>query len=606
MSHMPSLTDTPPAKIRAALPAPLAPPLRTRAANRIAVASGAFCIVLALALALGHFRHKHATHPLDHPKVIELKEQLIREPANEPLKQEIRALDLQLRLAHDRYLTRLRRAPWLLLGGMAVFLAAVQTATWRNKIARPGKRQNPPGWQAREIVQSSAAVALLGLGAGAFSWWLAQSSRTLLTSPLAGPAALPAPTNSIAAITPRPAAPFPNPEEVAHNWGRFRGPGGAGVSAYTNVPLTWDVKTGEGVLWKTQAPGPDFNSPVVWGDRLFLTSATARKREVFCYDATNGKLLWQKAVDKVPNGGAAVEMNDASGGFAGPTAATDGRRVYAMFANGDLAAFDCNGNLAWARSFAPINNQYGHAASLELWQDRLIIQLDHGDSDQKVSRLIAVNTATGQTAWEKPRETHGTWSTPVAIEAAGKAQIITLGLPHVISYAATDGAGLWRVEGIDGEITPSPIFAGGLVLAPSPSAKLFAIKPDGAGEVTKTHVAWITEDGVPDITSPVSDGQRVYLLTTGGTLTACDLKTGKKVWEKDLETEFKASPAVAGDRLYLVGSKGVVVVLAAGPEFKELARTDLADQVVASPAFADGRLFLRTRQSILCLGHKPD
>jgi outer membrane protein assembly factor BamB len=600
---MPPLLNTPPAKARSAPAPPPGPPLRTRAAHRIALASGAFCVVLALALALGHFRHQRATHPLDHPKVIELKEQLIRDPANEPLKSQIRALDLQLRVAHDRYLTHLRRAQWLLLGGMAIFLAAVQTATWKNKIARPGKQPKAPGWQAREVVQSSAAVALLGAGAGAFAWWLAQTSSTLLPSAVAaGPAHPPAPTNAVAAVAPPPAAPFPTPAEVAQNWGRFRGPGGAGVSAYTNAPLTWNAKSGEGVLWKSPAPGPDFNSPVVWGDRLFLTTATARKREVCCYDAATGKLLWQKAADNVPGGGAVLDLNEASGGFAGPTAAADGRRVYAMFANGDLAAFDLNGNLAWARSFAPINNQYGHTASLDLWQDRLIIQLDHGESDQKVSRLIAVNTANGKTAWETPRATHGTWSSPVVIEAAGKAQIITLGLPHVISYAAASGAELWRVEGIDGEITPSPILAGGLVLAPSPSAKLLAIKPDGAGDVTKTHVPWVTEEGVPDITSPVSDGQRVYLLTTGGTLTACDLQTGKKVWDKELELEFKASPAVAGGRLYLFGDKGLVVVLAAGPEFKELARNDLADEVVASPAFADGRIFVRAKQSIFCLG----
>jgi outer membrane protein assembly factor BamB len=122
--------------------------------------------------------------------------------------------------------------------------------------------------------------------------------------------------------------------------------------------------------------------------------------------------------------------------------------------------------------------------------------------------------------------------------------------------------------------------------------------------VSKTHVAWVAEEGVPDITCPVSDGQRVYLLTTGGTITAYDLKTGKKAWEKDLELEFKASPSLSGDRLYLVGSKGVVIVLAAGPEFKELARTDLGDETVASPAFADGRIYFRAKQNLWCVGTK--
>jgi outer membrane protein assembly factor BamB len=588
-----------------AKPAPPAPPRRTTIATSVALASGAFCLVLALGLGVQHFRHKRATHPLDHPRIIALKDQLVREPTNEQLKKDIRALDLEYRLAHERYLASLQRGQWLLLGGMVAFLAAVQTATWRSKIARPGKLPKPPGWQAHEVVISSLAVSGLGLAAGAGAWWLVQTSTTLLTPDLAKAVEAPVSGDLNPAPT-APAAPFPSPEEVARNWGCFRGPAGAGVSASTNTPLTWNVQTGAGVLWKTKAPGPDFNSPVIWEDRLFLTTATAKKREVCCYEVASGKLLWQKTVDNVPNGGAVLEMNEVSGGFACPTAAVDGRRVYAMFANGDLAAFDLGGQPLWSRSFAPITNQYGHAASLALWQDRLVVQLDHGDSDQKVSRIIAVNTADGKTVWEKPRETHGTWSSPVVAEAAGKPQIITLGLPHVISYAATDGAELWRVEGIDGEITPSPIFAGGLVLAPSPSSKLIAIKPDGAGDVTKTHVAWVAEEGVPDITSPVSDGQRVYLLTTGGTLTCCDLRTGKKTWEKELDLEFKASPALAGERLYLVSGKGLVLVLAAGPEFKELARNDLADEVIASPAFAGGRLVIRTRQSLYCLGSKAN
>ena len=595
---MPPVTTSPPPAKPAASASP-APPLWPALASQLALVSGVFCLVLASALVSEHFRHKASTHPLDHPKVIQLKEELIKNPQNDQLKKDIQALDRQLRAAHARYLTHVQHAQWLLFGGMAVFLASLQGTVWRKKIARPGKVPKPAGWQAREILQSTVAVAALGMLAGGGAWWLVKSSDTLLTAQVIKPAPSPA-----AAAVVTPGTPFPTPEEVARNWGRFRGPGGAGVSAFTNAPLTWNVTNSVNILWKTKSPGPDFNSPVVWGNRLFLTVGTAKKREVFCYAADTGKLLWQKAVENIPSGGAPVELPEVTGGFACTTAATDGRRVYVMFANGDVAAFDFSGTLAWARSLAPIKNQYGHAASLELWQDRLIIQIDHGDSDTKISRIVALNTADGKVAWEKPRATHGTWSSPIAVQAAGKAQIITLGLPHVIAYAAADGAELWRVEGIDGEVTPSPIFAGGLVLAPSPSSKLFAIKPDGTGDVTKTHVAWVVEEGVPDITCPVSDGQRVYLITTGGTLTCLDLKTGKKIWDKELELEFKASPCLAGNKLYLSSSKGTVFVVEAGAAFKELARAELGDELVATPALADGRIYFRTKQCLVCVASK--
>jgi outer membrane protein assembly factor BamB len=171
--------------------------------------------------------------------------------------------------------------------------------------------------------------------------------------------------------------------------------------------------------------------------------------------------------------------------------------------------------------------------------------------------------------------------------------------------APADGAELWRVKCLAGELTPSPVLAGGLVLAVSPGAKLFAIRPDGIGDVSTTHGAWVAKEGVPDITSPVSDGQRVYLLTTGGLLTCYQLKTGQKIWEKDLQIEFRASPTLAGDRLYLFGRKGQVIVAAAGPtapSYQELSRFGMADEITSSPAFADGRIILRTAQYLYCVG----
>ena len=179
-----------------------------------------------------------------------------------------------------------------------------------------------------------------------------------------------------------------------------------------------------------------------------------------------------------------------STGYAASTMATDGRRVYVIFANGDCAAFTLEGKPAWSKSFGALKNPYGHATSLATWQDRLIVQLDQGDSEDNKSKLYALDGRTGQIVWQRPRKVGASWATPIVIEAAGKAQVITLAVPCVIAYAATDGAELWRVEGLNGEITPSPVFAGGLLFVASPSEKLLAIRPDGQGDVTKTHVVW--------------------------------------------------------------------------------------------------------------------
>jgi outer membrane protein assembly factor BamB len=282
--------------------------------------------------------------------------------------------------------------------------------------------------------------------------------------------------------------------------------------------------------------------------------------------------------------------------------ATDGSRIFVMFANGDCAALTLDGKLLWSKAFGALKNPYGYATSLATAGRNLIVQLDQGEPDEGKSKLFALNGDTGKVVWETDRKVGASWATPIVIEAAGKTQVITLAVPWVISYNAIDGSELWRVEGLVGEITPSPIFAGGLVLVASPSEKLLAIRPDGQGDVTKTHVAWTNEDNIPDISSPVSDGKFVFDMNSSGQLTCLDAKTGKKIWEHDFDMECHASPSLAENRIYLFSIKGTAVIAEAGREFKELFRTEMPDSFHASPAFAPDRIFLRGVTNIWCLG----
>ena len=307
----------------------------------------------------------------------------------------------------------------------------------------------------------------------------------------------------------------------------------------------------------------------------------------------------------VPGSPAKLPEIPETTGFAAATMATDGRRLYVIFGNGDVAALTFDGKVVWSKSFGPLKNPYGHATSLATWQGRLILQLDQGDNDEGKSKLYALDGRTGQTLWQQARKVGASWASPIVIEAAGKAQIIALAVPWVISYAAADGAELWRVECLNGEITPSPVFAAGMVIVASPSEKLLAIRPDGQGDVSKTHVAWGAEDNVPDVTSPIGNSDLIFTVTTAGLVTCYDAKDGKKQWEHDLEMECHASPSLAGDRLYVLAQKGVMVVMAAGRQYQEIARSELPDAFHASPAFAPERIFMRGVTNIWCLGAKP-
>jgi outer membrane protein assembly factor BamB len=404
------------------------------------------------------------------------------------------------------------------------------------------------------------------------------------------------------AAAPTPAAPsLPSAEEFARNWPRFRGPDGSGTSPKSDAPVRWDVKSGAGIAWKAEVPAPGYNSPIVWGDRVFVSGATREARTVYCFDTASGRLLWQCPIEPPP--GTTFKPPDLAEetGYAASTMATDGRHVYSIFGHGNLAAVTFDGKVAWAKHLGVPRNPYGYATSLAVWQGRVIVQFDQGESEPANSKLLSFDGATGRLVWEKPRPVASSWATPIVVEAAGKTQIIALGPPFVIAYAAGDGAELWRVEGIEGEVAPSPVFAGGLAFVVSPSHKLMAIRPDGTGNVTATHVVWQAEESMPDVTSPVSDGTWALTVTSGGQLLCFDAKDGKKVWEKDLETEVQSSPAIFGNRLYVACTNGTTVVAELGREYRELARNELGEKILASPALVGGRLYLRGLQHLFCL-----
>jgi outer membrane protein assembly factor BamB len=356
------------------------------------------------------------------------------------------------------------------------------------------------------------------------------------------------------------------------------------------------------IVWQSAIPAPGHSSPIVWGDRVFISGGTAARREVFCYAVSNGALLWRRAVENVPGSPPQVAEVPEDTTFAASTMATDGRRVYAIFANGDLGALRFDGGLVWAKYLGPLKNPYGYATSLAMWKNNLLVQLDQGETKAEGSRLISLDGASGRVVWERGRSAPASWATPLVVEAGGKTQIITLANPWVIAYAPADGKELWRARLLEGDVVPSPGLAGGLVLVINPGSTLMAVRPDGSGDVSKTKVAWSTYENVPDIASPVGSDELVFTVSNIGLVTCFQASDGKKIWEKNLDFEVQASPGIVGGRLFILDENGVVVTLEAGREFHEIARSRLPDKFLASPAIANGRTFLRGETNLFCLG----
>ncbi len=572
-----------------------------------------FCLVLVAFLAVNFFQSR-ALDPIISPEITALKAELVKNPLDDNLKKQIRVKDLEIRQQLLRHQELGQKGGWLLLGGMAFFVLTIKYGYYQKKLARPEKRPIVAVNQAREIRQAMVSVATLTVLAAGAAWVVSSQSQTQLSALVLLAKAEPgaAPTNasaSAAAPAPKPVAPttpFPTPEEIAKNWPRFRGPGGNANAVYTNFPFSWDAEKGENIAWKSPIPTPGANSAVVWDNYVFITGATAKKREVYAYDLATGKLLWQKPVETAaPAGTEPPTVMEDSGGYAPSTAVTDGRRVYVIFVSGDIAAFDYQGNQVWTHYLGRPDNSYGHASSLEFYQNRLIVLLDQADGKGDKSKLLAFDTATGKLAWEsKPRPVPNSWATPITMKVGQRDLIITCANPWVMGYDASNGNEIWRAKALYGEVTPSPVSAAGMVFAVMDGENLSAIKADGEGDVTKTHIAWKGEEGLPDITSPVTDGKFIYLATSSGAFTAYEIATGKKAYSQELELSFKSSPSIVGDRVLLIDDKGLAIWVQTGPEYKELGRCSFGEEILASPAFLDGRMVLRGKSNLFCVGKK--
>ena len=549
--------------------------------------------------------------------LLALKTDLIEDAKNTDLLDRIRALDLEIRQETALALQVARQSIYSLLASFVVFVVGIKwVAQTSPKLPIP--QPAPPGTEQLRSARFSRVAIALGMvilcaGAGMLA----------LTTPIAlEPVAqagdfidintvLPPPKRSDDLATDQIIAPKPvavsyaTDQDIQKNWHRFLGPNGAGTSAFTNIPTEWDGATDKHIRWKSEVPLPGHNSPIVWGDYVFCSGATNETVQVFCFSADSGELLWAGDVPVDPKVLAEFEVMEDTG-LAANTMATDGVRAYAIFATGDLVAFDFSGTLLWQHSFGVPDSSYGYATSLECYQDRVLVQLDQASADDEKSVMIAFDGQNGDVVWEKSRPVHNGWTSPIVAQVGDTKQLITIGAPFVIGYDPNTGEELWRAECMDGDVAPSPIVANGLVLAIEPYSQMVAIRPDGRGNVTETHIVWRNEEGGADICTPVAANEYVYQLD-GGELICDTLTDGSEVYRHDFEAMFHASPSIVGKHIYLLDTDGIMHIAPVGaeaPKEGEVTKCALGEACFASPAFTDGRIYIRSEKTLFCIEAK--
>lgn len=554
-----------------------------RCARMTAVVGGIFSLIICVFMLLNYGKSR-VVDTEQELKLIALRTDSRTQPGNEQLISEIRELDLKIR--HQRFaaLDRARKGSYLLLGGAVVLLAGLKvTSQLRKELPAPQAGADKADEQIRQGMHARWAVmagtVLLGLGS------LVLALMPTIEFPAAGDSSM-------------------SVEDPNKAWLSFRGPNGSGISTHANIPSDWDGPSGKGIIWKSRVPLPGHNSPVVWGNRVFLSGGDPNGLQVYGFDAASGSLLWTGNVTRVkPKEGDDPFEPMEDTGFCASTVATNGRHVCAIFATGDVGCFDFNGRKIWEKSLGLPDSSYSYASSLAMYRNLVLIQYDQGGIEDGLSALIALDTFSGNVVWQTKRPVGNSWSSPIVATIGDQAQVITCADPWVIAYEPAKGTELWRAKCLAGDIAPSPIYANGLVFAIEPYSKMVAIRTGGQGDVTKTHIAWTMEDGGPDICSPLSNGEVVFLLATEGLLSCHKVSDGKKLWEHDFLEYFFASPSLVGDKVYLLSQKGAMFIIQAGSEYKQLAKCALGEECHASPAFADGRIFIRGIHNLYCIGN---
>ncbi|MCP4853112.1 MAG: PQQ-binding-like beta-propeller repeat protein [Fuerstiella sp.] len=579
-----------------------------------AVVAGVFSVIVC-ALLLVDGANRLNKVPQKDPEFVALRERFVEQPNDDELRLEIQSLDLALRKEYFREQRFTEIGSYLLLGGIAVALILGKwAATMRRTLPTP--KPKDPGPDSDETLSRTGlwAVAVVILALVGTTWAMNASYRSSLPVSLEELAAIhegPGKEGENGEDRPDSARgvelpDLPTAEEIQANWTSFRGPNGSGISTHQDIPTEWDGATDQGILWKTPVPNPGVSSPVVWKDRVFLSGATQDVREVYCFETATGSILWTKEIEIDPLTDTAAIKTSSDTGYAAPTMATDGRLVFAMFADGLVAGLDFSGNEVWKRSLGvPQKNNYGHSSSLATYLGSLIIQFDHGANDDELSKVMALDGLTGKTIWETVREMPASWSSPIVIQHGDQAQVITCGDPWVIAYSTEDGKELWRANCLDrAEVGPTPVYFDETVYAGNDMAVFAAIRADGQGDVTDSHVQWTVDNGVPDTCSPLVTSEFVLMMASYGTLSCFDRKEGgDPLWEEDFGADFISSPSLVGKYVYLFSREGTAwVVEPTREECEQIAEAELGEECVTSPAFQDGRIYIRGAEHLFCIG----
>lgn len=387
----------------------------------------------------------------------------------------------------------------------------------------------------------------------------------------------------------------------AENWPCWRGPRLDGTSVETKVPLHWSASSN--LLWKTQVPGESHSSPIVHGESIFVVSADTESQErlLLRFNVADGKLAWRQTVLTSP-----LERKHSLNSYASSTPATDGETIYVAFLDRKemlVAAYDYSGKQKWQQRPGPFSSMHGFCSSPLIHKDLVLVNGDH-DGD---SYLVALKKSDGSTVWKTPRANKTrSYCVPLIRDLAGKTQMILSGDKCVASYDPQTGRQHWIIDGPTEQFVASPVHSSktGLVYITGgfPEHHILAIRPDGSGNVTDSHIVWRTKEGAAYVPSPIIAGEYLFIIADSGIAHCFNAANGELKWKQRFG-EQHASLLQAEDRVYFLNDRGVMNVIKVGPTIELLARNEIGEKCFATPAISQGRIFIRGETHLFCVGN---
>jgi outer membrane protein assembly factor BamB len=549
----------------------------------ISQVSGGFTLIIAVVMIFSLVQLK-SVNPLDNPALLSLREQFDNNQDSGEKSAQLRAMDLMARKAYFTSRRQVETGSYLLLAGAIVFIFCQRLITGNEKTVPviPGSTANDFSEKNKYRKYLLGSAAIITTGAVIASFMLRRSLPDLQVKP-------PEQVKKTVVARFNGSDTF-KPDKTDFPF--FRGEDSRGIAGGTGFPTEWNISTGKNIKWSITIPGVGKSSPVVWGDKLFVTGAEGSICKMYCYNKNSGKQLWTASASGIAGEPSTLPKMSEDAGLAVSTVAANDKVVCAVFSNGNLISLNHEGRKLWAINLGVPNSTYGYSSSLLIFENTLIVQYD---SDKKIS-LMGFNIETGVLKWETIRSGKPVWSSPVIAHFGNVPQVVINGNPATSGFDAATGKLLWSMNCMSGDVAPSVAVNSTLAYSVTDYENLVAILP-GATPSEK----WKDNTYTPDVSSPVATDDFLFISTGYGDAACYNAQEGDTLWSHYFMDPFYASPMIADDKVWFLDRTGKMHIVKKSEKFELISESSIGEPTDCTPAFSDGRIYIRGKKNLYCI-----